>query len=72
MNFSTFRERLDVRITPESTRKLVLRAKLPSYPLVFTDYCSIKLIRMNADENNFLKEVKKAVEEVRPLDRFLA
>ena len=33
--------------------------KLPSFPLVFTDHCSNKLIRMMTDEDKILKDVKK-------------
>ena len=44
--------------------------KLPDTPLSLTDHCSNKLIRLKTDEDKILKEVKKAVEEGRPLDRF--
>ena len=43
--------------------------KLPTIPLAFTEYLSKKLIKVMTDEDKILKEVKKAVEEGRPLDR---
>ena len=44
--------------------------KLLDNPLSLTDHCSNKLIRLMTDEEKILKDVKKAVEEGRPLDRF--
>ena len=44
--------------------------KIPDTPLSFTEHCSNKLIRLMTDEEKILKDVKKAVEEGRPLDRF--
>ena len=44
--------------------------KLPDTPLSLTDYCSNKLIKLMTDEDKILKEVKKAVEEGRPMDKF--
>ena len=44
--------------------------KLPDTPLSLTDHCSNKLIKLMTDEDKILKEVKKAVEEGRPLDKF--
>ena len=44
--------------------------KLPTTPLVFTEHCSNKLIKLMTDGDKILKDVKKAVEEGRPLDRF--
>ena len=44
--------------------------KLSSSPLVFTDHFSNKIIRMMTEEDKILKDVKKAVEEGRPLDTF--
>ena len=44
--------------------------KLPDTPLSFTKHCSNRLIRLMTDEDKILKDVKKAVEEGRPLDRF--
>ena len=44
--------------------------KLPDTPLSFTGNCSNKLIRLMTDEGKILKDVKKAVEEGIPLDRF--
>ena len=44
--------------------------KLPDTPLSYSEYCSNRLIRLMADEDKILKDVKKAVEEGRPLDRF--
>ena len=43
--------------------------KLPDTPLSLTDHCSNKLIKLMTDEDKILKEVKKAVEEGRPLDK---
>ena len=43
--------------------------KLPTIPLAFTEYWSKKLIKLMTDEDKILKDVKKAVEEGRPLDR---
>ena len=42
--------------------------KLSSNPLVITDQFSSKLIGVMTDEDKNLKDVKKAVEEGRPLD----
>ena len=44
--------------------------KLPDTPLSLTDHCSNKLIKLMTDDDKILKEVKKAVEEGRPLDKF--
>ena len=44
--------------------------KLPDTPLSLTEHSSNKLIRLMTDEDKILKDVKKAVEEGRPLDRF--
>ena len=44
--------------------------KLPDTPLSLTDHCSNKLIELMTDEDKILKEVKKVVEECRPLDKF--
>ena len=44
--------------------------KLPDTPLSLTEHCSNKLIRLLTDEDKVLKDVKNAVEEGRPLDRF--
>ena len=44
--------------------------KLLTTPLVFTDHCSNKWIKMIIDEDKILTEVKKAVAEGRPLDEF--
>ena len=44
--------------------------KLPTTTLVFTDHCSNKLIKLMTDEYKVLRDLKKAVEEGRPLDRF--
>ena len=44
--------------------------KLPDIPLSLTENCSNKQIRLITDEDTILKDVKKAVEEGRPLDRF--
>ena len=44
--------------------------KLPDTPLSLTEHRSSKLIRLMTDEDKILKEVKKVVEEGRPLDRF--
>ena len=44
--------------------------KLPESPLSFTEHCTNKLVRLMTDENKILKDVKKAVEEGRLLDRF--
>ena len=44
--------------------------KLPDTPLSLTEHCSNKLIRLMTDEDKILKDVKKALEESRPMDRF--
>ena len=44
--------------------------KLPDSALPLTDHCSNKLMKLMTDEDKIFKEVKKAVEEGRPLDRF--
>ena len=44
--------------------------KLPAFPLAFTEHCSNKLIKLMTDEDKVLKDVKKAVEEGRPVDKF--
>ena len=46
--------------------------KLPATPLVITEHCSNKLINLMTDKDKVLKDVKKAVEEGKPLDRFEA
>ena len=46
--------------------------KLPATPLVITEHCSNKLINLMTDEDKVPKDVKKAVEEGRLLDRFEA
>ena len=55
-------------------KKLLTKYKgdlnLPDTPLSLTEHCSNKLIRLMTDEDKILKDVKKAVEEGRPLDRF--
>ena len=55
-------------------KKLVVKYKgdlrLPDNPLSLTDQCSNKLIKLMTDEDKTLKEVKKAVQEGRPLDKF--
>ena len=55
-------------------KKLLAKYKgdliLPDIPLSLTDHCSNKLIKLMSDEDKILKEVKKAVEEGRPLDKF--
>ena len=44
--------------------------KLPETPLSFSEHCSNRLISLMTDEDKILKDVKKAVEEGRPLDIF--
>ena len=44
--------------------------KLPDTPLSLTNHCSNKLIKLMTDEHKIVKDVKKAVEEGRPLDKF--
>ena len=44
--------------------------KLRVTPLSFKENCSNRLIRLMTDEGKILKDVKKAVEESIPLDRF--
>ena len=44
--------------------------KLPDTPLSLADHCSNKLIKLMTDEDEILKELKKAVEESRSLDKF--
>ena len=44
--------------------------KIPDTPLSITEPCSNRLIRLMAGEHKLLKDVKKAVKEGRPLDRF--
>ena len=44
--------------------------RLPAMPLAFREHCSNKLIKLMTDEDKLLSDVKKAVEEGRPLDRF--
>ena len=44
--------------------------KLPDTPSSFIEHCSNRLIRLMTEEDKTLKDVKKAVEEGRPLDRF--
>ena len=46
--------------------------KLPDTPLSFTEHCSNKIITLMTDEDKILKDMKKAIEEGRPLDRFEA
>ena len=46
--------------------------KLPGTPLSFTKNCSNKIITLMTDEDKVLKDVKKAIEEGRPLKRFEA
>ena len=60
------------RNTSEVTYKVQGEQKISSSPLVFTYHCSNKLIRLMTAEDKILKDVKKAVEEQRPLDRFEA
>ena len=58
----------------EIHKKLLARykgdLKLPTTPVAFTEHCSKKLIKLMTDEDKILKDVKKAVEEGRPLNRF--
>ena len=42
----------------------------PDNPLSLSDHCSNKLIELMTDEDKILKEVKKAVQEGKPLDKF--
>ena len=44
--------------------------RLPDNPLWLTHHCSNKRIKLMTDEDKILKEVKKAVHEGRPLDKF--
>ena len=44
--------------------------RLPDNPLSLSDHCSNKLIKLMTDEDKILKEVKKAVQEGKPLDKF--
>ena len=44
--------------------------RFPDNPLSLTDHCSNKLIKLMTDEDKIIKEVKKAVQEGRPLDKF--
>ena len=44
--------------------------RLPDNPLSLSDHCSNKLIKLMTDEDKILKEVKKAVHEGKPLDKF--
>ena len=46
--------------------------RLPENPLSLSDHCSNKLIKLMTDEYKILilKEVKKAVQEGKPLDKF--
>ena len=44
--------------------------RLPDNPLSLTDHCSNELIKLMTDEDKILKELKKAVQEGRPLDKF--
>ena len=44
--------------------------RLPDNPLSLSDHCSNKLIKPMTDEDKILKEVKKAVQEGKPLDKF--
>ena len=66
--------KFDNDIISEIHKKLLAKykgeLKLPTTPLVFTDHCFSKLIKLMTDENKILKDVKKSVEEGRPLDRF--
>ena len=41
--------------------------KLPTIPLAFTEHCSNKLIKLMTDDDKMPKDVKKALEEGRPL-----
>ena len=50
--------------------KYIGELKLPSTPLVLTEHCSKKLLKLMTNEEKILKDVKKAVEDGRPLDRF--
>ena len=43
--------------------------RLPDNPLSLSDHCSNKLIKLMTDEDKILKEVKKAVQESKPLDK---
>ena len=62
--------KLDNNIMSEIHKKRLAKnkgeLKLPTTPLVFTEHCSNKLIKLMTDGDNLLKEVKKAVEEGRP------
>ena len=55
--------KFDSDIMSERHQKLLTKykgeLKLPSSPLVFTDHCLNKLIRMMTDEDKILKGVKK-------------
>ena len=64
----------DNNITSEIHKKLLAKykgeLKFPNTPLVFTEHYSNKLIKIKTDDDKILKDVKKAVEDGRPLDRF--
>ena len=66
--------KLDNNIMSEIHKKRLAKykkeLKLPTAPLVFTEDCSNKLIELMTDGDKILQDVKKAVEEGRPLDRF--
>ena len=61
-------------ITPERHKTLLAKykgeVKLPNNPLEFTEHCSNNLNKIMTDEDKILKDVKKAVEDGRPLERF--
>ena len=58
----------------EINRKLLAKykgdLKIPAMPLAFRENCSNKLIKRMTDEDKILRDVKKEVEEGRPLGRF--